>query len=103
MTLPLMKLLVLGAAAPLMATAQVPPTPPEAKPPVKAAKPMVKIDPYFEFGPKLDELRFHLEDMRLNELTKLDVGRVQIAEQAKEFAQLAMERAKLDVERLRLN
>ena len=103
MKLTLAKLLILGAAAPLMATAQVPPKPTPEPPKAPAAKPAprsIKIDPYFEFGPKLDEMRLHLEDIRLHELSQLNMERI---EQAKELAQHSLERAKLDIERLRLN
>jgi HEAT repeat protein/TolA-binding protein len=107
MRLTLMQVLMVTAAAPMVASAQVPPTPPRAptpapKPPV-VVTPRIKIDPEFElWGPKLHELRWHIEDMRLHELEmpKLDFEYMKM--QAKDMELLAKEQAKFHVEEMKL-
>src|SRR5687767_5285017 len=102
MKLTLMQVLMVSAAAPMLAAAQVPPTPPRAPVPAPAPKPPVvvtpriKFDPQFElhfeqWGPKLDELRWQIEDMHLHELEmpKLDFEYMRM--QAKDMELLAKE------------
>src|SRR5688572_9821123 len=100
MTQTLMKYLLIGTAAPLMALAQVrpvQPVPPVAPvPPAAPVAPVppvrVHVDPrfdyHYEISPKLDEMRMQLEEARV----KLQV---------EPHIDIALERARFDVERVR--
>src|SRR5688572_29859407 len=121
MKLTLMQVLIV-AAAPMVATAQVPPTPPQAPPPTatpRAPRPPVLIAPRdleFELlGPKVDEMRLRVEEMRLHamEMPMLDVEHIKRqVEEMKLFSKLDVEHiraqaeemtqfAKLDVEHIK--
>src|SRR4051812_27218110 len=100
MKLTLMRLMILGAALPMMAAAQVPP-----KSPAPRARPAPKMEPMelFDMEPlmdmKLDELRFHDLDLHAQELgmraqekaaqamSHIDMGQLK---QAEMFARDAM-------------
>lgn len=113
MRLTLMQVLIV-AAAPMVATAQVPPTPPQAPqapPPAatpRAPKPSVQMSPRdFEFewlGPKVDEIRLRAEEMRLRavEMSMFDVEQIKAqAEQMQQFSQLDVEHIKAQAEQMR--
>ena len=102
MKLTLMQVLMVTAAAPMVVAAQVPPTQPPApvQPPQPPAvvSPRIKIKPQFDqWGPKLDELRWQIEDMRLQELEMPRIDFEFMKMQAKDMDLLV----KVDVERIK--
>lgn len=121
MTRTLMKLMLIGAAAPMVTLAQIPPAPPAPLPPIPPLAPMPPIPPVrpkfdydfhydyqFELmAPKLHELKLHMDELRLHEVYKemnharqvLDQAHLKI--QIEPQLRIAMEIAKLDLERVK--
>jgi HEAT repeat protein len=113
MKLTLMRLIVVGAAMPLLAAAQEPPIPPK-----KLVDRELKFEPRFELkfepkfelehqldlmSPKLEEVRLRAEEMRLHamEVANIDVERIKFqAEEMRQFANLDVDRLRFQAEEM---
>jgi HEAT repeat protein len=110
----LMKYLLVGTVAPVIALAQFPPLPPTPpSPPVAPTPPLppmppMSVEPKFDFrydfqyelAPRLEELRVNLDAVRQQAVQELAAARVKV-EIAQPQIQIAMERARADMERVR--
>lgn len=120
MRLTLTKLLIVGSAAPLLAAAQVPPTPPsgqppKGQPPVAAPRspkpsempsPPLLRSPKFELehelelmSPKLEELRWKADEMRFEAMELANFKRLKV-EEMNQFAKIDVERMKFEAEEM---
>jgi HEAT repeat protein/TolA-binding protein len=118
----LLRLIAITATMPMLAAAQIPPTPPEPSPqrppasprppkPSEMPSPPVLLSPKFELeyrldlmGPKLEEVRLRAEEMRLHamELANIDVEHVKRqAEEMRHFAMFDAEHMKWQAEEMR--
>lgn len=119
MRLTLMRLILVGAAMPLLAAAQVPPAPPK-QPVVREPKFEPRFEPKFEakFDEKFDakfelehqmefmkfdmqELRFHADDMARMDVESLKLQSDELRLHAKEFAKLDVELIKAQAEQIK--